>query len=52
LLASLDGPADPDAERAWDLEIARRVDAIESGRIALEPWDSVRRRIEKDVLGR
>ena len=30
LLASLDGPADPDAERAWDAEIDRR--------IALDDW--------------
>lgn len=52
LLASLDGPADPDADRAWDLEIARRVEAIESGVMPIEPWDSVRRRIEKDILGR
>ena len=52
LLASLDGPADPDAERAWDIEIARRVESIESGAIALEPWESVRRRIEKDILDR
>ncbi len=52
LLASLDGPSDPEAERAWDIEIARRVEAIESGAIALEPWESVRRRIEKDILGR
>ena len=29
LLASLDGPADPDAEAAWDAEIARRIEAIE-----------------------
>ena len=28
LLASLDGPADPDAEAAWDAEIERRVAAI------------------------
>lgn len=52
LLASLDGPADPDAERAWDIEIARRVEAIESGTITLEPWENIRRRIEKDILGR
>lgn len=52
LLASLDGPTDPDAERAWDVEIERRIDAIESGQVALEPWDEVRRRIERDVLGR
>lgn len=52
LLASLDGPADPDAETAWAAEIERRVDAIEAGSVALEPWDEVKRRIEKDILGR
>lgn len=52
LLASLDGPADPDAEQAWDAEIERRIEAIEAGHIALESWDEVRRRIERDVLGR
>ena len=52
LLASLDGPADAEAERAWDIEISRRIEAIESGAIPLEPWESVRRRIEKDILGR
>lgn len=52
LLASLDGPPDAEAEHAWDIEIARRVEAIESGAMPLEPWDSVRRRIEKDILGR
>ena len=51
LLASLDGPADPGAEAAWDAEIARRVEAIESGTIRLEPWTDVKRRIEK-ILGR
>ena len=52
LVASLDGPADPDAESAWDAEIERRIAAIEAGTIPLEPWDHVRRRIEKDILGR
>lgn len=52
LLASLDGPAEPDAAAAWDAEIDRRIEAIEAGRIALEPWDDVRRRIERDILGR
>jgi putative addiction module component (TIGR02574 family) len=52
LLASLDGPADPDAERAWDAEIERRIAAIEAGTIALEPWEQVKRRIEKEILGR
>ena len=52
LLASLDGPADPDAEAAWEVEIARRVAAIEAGSIKLEPWEDVKRRIEKEILGR
>jgi putative addiction module component (TIGR02574 family) len=52
LLASLDGPSDPGAEAAWAVEIERRVAAIESGTIKLEPWDDVRRRIEQDILGR
>ncbi len=52
LLASLDGPADPDAEAAWEVEIARRVAAIEVGTVQLEPWEAVKRRIEKEILGR
>lgn len=51
-LASLDGPADPDAEAAWDAEIERRIEAIEAGTIRLEPWAEVKRRIERDLLGR
>jgi len=52
LLASLDGPTDPDAGQAWDDEIERRIAAIEAEHIALEPWDELRRRVERDVLGR
>jgi hypothetical protein len=52
LLASLDGPADPDAAPAWDEEIQRRVDALETGTEKLESWESVKRRIATDVLGR
>jgi putative addiction module component (TIGR02574 family) len=52
LLASLDGPADADAETAWSEEIDRRIEAIETGHVRLEPWDAVKRRIEKDILGR
>jgi hypothetical protein len=35
-----------------ETEIERRIQAIEAGEISLEPWDSVKRRIEKDLLGR
>src|SRR3954453_5008274 len=50
LLASLDGPADPGADAAWQVEIERRVAAIEAGSITLEPWSDVKRRIEKEIL--
>jgi putative addiction module component (TIGR02574 family) len=52
LLASLDGPADPNAEAIWDAEIQRRIAAIETGTMRLEPWADVKRRIERDILGR
>ena len=52
LLDSLDGPPDPGAEAAWDAEIERRIAAIEAGTIKLEPWETVKRRIEKEILGR
>jgi putative addiction module component (TIGR02574 family) len=52
LLASLEGPADPGAEEAWAAEIERRVEAIESGAVTLEPWEDVKLRIEKNLLGR
>jgi putative addiction module component (TIGR02574 family) len=52
LLASLDGPADPGAEAAWDIEIERRIAAIEAGTIQLESWSVVKRRIEREILGR
>jgi putative addiction module component (TIGR02574 family) len=47
LLASLDGPADPDAEAAWSAEIERRVAAIEAGTVKLESWEEAKRRISK-----
>jgi putative addiction module component (TIGR02574 family) len=52
LLASLDGPPDPTADAEWAAEIERRVASIESGAATVESWDDVRRRIERDVLGR
>ena len=52
LLASLDGPADPDAEQAWAAEIERRAAALEAGTEQVESWDDTKRRIERDILGR
>lgn len=52
LLASLDGPEDPDAASGWATEIRRRVEDLESGSADLESWDDTKRTIERDYLGR
>ena len=49
---ALDGPADADAESAWEQEVRCRIEAIDAGTVELEPWDDVKHRIEKDILGR
>jgi putative addiction module component (TIGR02574 family) len=41
LLASLEEPAQADAEAAWDKEISRRVEEIKSGKAKLIPADEV-----------
>ena len=45
LVVSLDGPADKDAEAAWDAEILRRLAEIESGTAELIDRDELRRRM-------
>ena len=52
LLGSIEGPSDPGAGAAWDAEVRRRVAAIEAGTENLEPWEEVRRRIERKILNR
>jgi putative addiction module component (TIGR02574 family) len=42
LLASLDGPADPDVDAAWAAEIKRRVAEIDSGAVQPVPWSEAR----------
>jgi len=44
LIDSLDPAVDPDSELAWQEEIARRLEQIESGRVKTIPWDEVRRK--------
>ena len=41
LIASLDGPADPDVEEAWRVEIERRIGQIDRGEVDLVPGDEV-----------
>ena len=49
---SIEGLSDPGVETAWDAEINRRGAAIEAGTENLEPWEKVRRRIERKILNR
>jgi len=44
LIDSLDPIVDPDAELAWQQEIARRLEDVESGRVKTIPWDEVQRK--------
>jgi putative addiction module component (TIGR02574 family) len=45
LIESLHGDADPNAEEAWDIEISRRVEELESGSVEAIPWSEVRQRL-------
>ncbi len=45
LIESLEEVSDKGAERAWDVEIARRIAELESGKAKIVSWDEVRQRI-------
>jgi putative addiction module component (TIGR02574 family) len=45
LLDSLDDGIDPDAEAAWEAEIAQRLKDLESGKVRPIPWAEARRAI-------
>lgn len=45
LVVSLDGPPDSDAEKAWDMEIMRRLSEIDSGTANLVDRKEFRRRM-------
>ena len=38
-------PPDPDVEAAWEAEIKKRIDEIESGAVKPIPWSIARRQI-------
>jgi len=47
LIDSLDETVDPDAERLWAEEIARRLRELDEGRVQSIPWSEVRASILK-----
>lgn len=47
LIESLDGPADPNVEEAWRVEVERRIAQIERGEVQLIPGDEVFARLRR-----
>jgi len=48
LIESLDHGVDEDAEAAWSVEIARRLQEVESGHVKTIPWPRARQMIAAD----
>jgi putative addiction module component (TIGR02574 family) len=51
LIDSLDTTVDDNVEAAWQEEIARRLDEIQSGKVQGVPWEEVRRKAHKLLHG-
>jgi putative addiction module component (TIGR02574 family) len=52
IIVSLDEEAtDEGVEQAWEEELARRADEIDSGTVRLEPWSKVRQELDDIVRG-
>ena len=49
LLESLDGEPDPDAVRAWKVELDRRQTDLKEGRVRAVPWDEARKQMFGDA---
>src|SRR5207248_8579378 len=43
------GPTDPDAEAAWQAEIAKRIEELDQGKVKPVPWSKARRMIFGDA---
>ncbi|MES9857577.1 MAG: addiction module protein [Sedimenticola sp.] len=51
LLSSLDGKPDPDAVDAWEAEILKRLDQVDSGTAKLIDRAELRRRMSARIAG-
>ena len=52
LLESLDDTAEASAEEEWNIEIARRIEEQDSGKVKAIPWAEARRQISAILNGR
>ncbi len=44
LMSSLDTTIDPDVDAAWQQEVARRLDEVQSGDVKTIAWEEVQRK--------
>jgi putative addiction module component (TIGR02574 family) len=49
LIESLDATVDESAEAAWNQEIARRIEDLDSGKAKTVPWEAIRSRISSKL---
>ncbi len=52
LFESLDQTVDEGVEAAWQEEVARRMDDIDSGKVKTVPWEQVRRKGQEILRGK
>jgi len=48
LIASLDHEFEKDTEIAWQSELQKRIDEIDSGKVICIPWEQVRAQLRKN----
>lgn len=52
IIVSLDEePAEDGVNQAWEQELARRADEIDSGTVKLDPWSKIRQELDGIVRG-
>jgi len=44
LISSLDTTVDSDLDAAWQAEVARRLEEVQSGKVKTVPWEKVRKK--------
>ncbi|HEX7448572.1 MAG TPA: addiction module protein [Pirellulales bacterium] len=49
LYESVEPTADPEWEKAWGVEIARRIAEIDNGKAVLHSWPEVRQRMQEAI---
>ena len=51
LLESIESEPEPDVEKAWAIEIERRVNLLDDGKAELIPWEEVKRQVHAKLAG-